>query len=183
MTDELHIGVGGAWKQADEVHIGVGGAWKDCDEVYVGVGGVWKRVFAKVTFTITWTSLAYEVETLGSGEVHDLTGIRLLNDGNTEITNINGSWGAANSLDWGDPVGTVPGANYEAMWTHISGSVPDAAFAVDGVYADIDVTLAVQLNAGGTGGDSSVFDLTVGEKGDVSSRITRRVTLTQGSTV
>lgn len=129
---------------------------------------------------VDWTTSAQSITTVGAGEVHDITGIRLLSDGNAEKTNLNGTW-VANSPDWGSPAGSVTGSNFEAAWVMVSGTTPEVTFGAQSTYFAISITRTLALSAGGTGGRTSVFDLTVGLIGDAGTRKTSRITLDQGS--
>lgn len=159
----------GTKADATNLHVEIGESFVDLSDLFQKLGVPIEQV--------AWTTSPQTITTVGTGGVRDTTGIRLLSDGNTEKTNVNGAWVAG--IDWGSPAGSVTGGNFEVSYSSFSGDALDIKLAVSGMFYPISSTRQMTYSAGGSGGRSCSFNFTVGKIGDVGSRKTSAVTLNQ----
>lgn len=126
---------------------------------------------------IAWPTTANTISTFGVGTTNH-TGLKLLNDGNSQKTSTTGSYVAYD--DWSNnPAGTgMDGTKYEVYWNKISGTTPDTAPTED-TWLDLGTTRTWQFNGGGTSQRTCVMDVTVRCDSQAGSEHTRRVTLSQ----
>ncbi len=151
MTD-MHIRVGGVWKQVNRMYVRVSGVWKEVFRGYVRVSGVWKEFFGgfvtvtniTLSHTNAGTPTAQSVRFNRDGSIDDGTGS---NSSTMSYAQTHaGEWWSA------EPNATI-GDNFEVRCASVTTGSPDLLWiqeaAAIGTYIGLTAGREWLLNAQG----------------------------------